>query len=89
MKDITINGREFALEFEHASQGHRFTAMEWDGDTWQTLPDYNGVLCLMSTHFETLCGFASDVLGDSVYAEDIALAMEIPFAFYDDEEEYA
>ena len=86
MQDVTINGRELAIEFEWASQGHRLTAMEWDGDEWQTIPGYDGVLCLGNTYFESLCNLSSDLFDEAVFAEDMALALEIPITFEDDEE---
>ena len=87
MKDITVNGRELAVEFEWASQGHSLTVMEWDGSDWQTLPHYNGVHCLLMTQFEALCGLASDLFDEAVWAEDMAEQLGIPMRFYDDEDE--
>jgi hypothetical protein len=86
MQDVKINGREFAVEFEWASQGHRLTAMEWDGDEWQTLPNYNGVLCLGQTHFESLCGLSSDLFNEAVFGEDFAEQLGIPMIFGDDDD---
>ena len=85
MQDVTVKGREFAVEFEWASQGHRLTVMEWDGDEWQTLPDYNGVLCLLQTQFESLCNLSSDLFDEAVYGEDFALALNVPMIFGDDD----
>jgi hypothetical protein len=86
MKSITINGREFTIEFSQASQGHCISVMEWDGDDWQTLPDYNGVLCLMQTQFETLCNLSSDLFGEAVWGEVFALELDVPMITGDDME---
>jgi hypothetical protein len=86
MHDITVNGRELAIEFEWASQGHRLTAMEWDGSEWQTVPDYNGVLCLMQTPFESLCNLASDLFDEAAWAEDLAAKLQIPMTFFGEED---
>ena len=87
MQDIKVNGKELAIEFEWASQGHRLTAMEWDGDDWVTLPNYNGVLCIMSTHFESLCGLASELFDEAVWAEEMAQQLGIEMRFYDDDDD--
>ena len=84
MQDVKVNGREFAVEFEHSSQGHRLTVMEWDGDEWQTLPNYNGALCLGATHFESLCNLSSYLFQDSVYGETFAELLGIPMRSSDD-----
>lgn len=84
MKDITIQGRELAVDFEWSQQGHRLTVMEWDGTDWQTLPNYNGVLCILSTQFESLCGVASELFDEAVWAEEMAHKLGIPVRFYDD-----
>jgi hypothetical protein len=84
MQDVKINGREFAVEFEWAKQGHRLTAMEWDGDEWQTLPNYNGVLCLGQTHFESLCNLSSDLFDEAVHGETFALALRVPMITSDE-----
>ena len=79
MKDITIKGREFAIEFEWASQGFRLMAMEWNGSEWETIPNYDGrTLMLGYTHFEALCLLSSDLFDEAVYGEDFATALEIP-----------
>ena len=87
MDDITVNGRELAVEFEWAQQGFRLTAMEWnpDDECWDNLPGYDRVLCIMSTQFEALCGLASDLFDEAVWAEDMAEQLGIPMRFYDDE----
>lgn len=87
MQDIKVNGKELAIEFEWASQGHRLTVMEWDGDNWETLPNYRGVLCIMSTQFESLCGVASDLFEEAVWAEEMAQQLGIEMRFYDEEED--
>lgn len=87
MKDIIINGRELAIEFEWASQGHRLTVMEYDGDDWQTLPEYNGVLCIGYTQFESLCNLASDLFDDASIGETLAELLDVPIVFEDDDYE--
>ena len=87
MQDITVKDRELAIEFEWASQGHSLTVMEWDGDNWETLPNYNGVLCIMATQFESLCGLASDLFDEAVWAEEMAQKLGIEMRFYDEEDD--
>lgn len=84
---ITVQNREFDVRFEWASQGHRLTVMEWDGHNWDYVPGYNGVLCLLQTHFESLCNLSSDLFDEAVYGEDFALALNVPMIFSDDDTE--
>jgi hypothetical protein len=86
MTATTVQGREFDIEFHYASQGHRITVREFDGNDWQTIPGYDYVLCLGSTQFETLCNLSAELFGDSVFGEDFALALEIPMISADDAE---
>ena len=86
MKDITIQGRELAIEFEWAAQGHRLTCMEWDGTDWQVLPNWNGTLCILQTEFESLASLSSDLFDEAVHAETMAQELDIEFRFWDEEE---
>jgi hypothetical protein len=86
MQDITIRGRELSIEFGHASQGHRLTVMEYDGDEWQTLPEYDYVLCLGATYFDSLCNLASDLFDDASVGETLAEELGVPLISYDDED---
>lgn len=87
MKEITINGRELAIGFDGASQGFRMTVWEWDGREWNAVPNYDGVLCILSTHFDALCGLASELWGESVHGETLAQLLNVPLISYDDEDE--
>ena len=89
MNDVTVLGREFAIEFEWASQGHRITAMEWDGEHWITVPGYDQTLCLMQSQFETLCNLSSDLFDEAVHGETFAELLGIPMIGFDDEYEDA
>lgn len=84
MKDITIQGRELAVEFEWAAQGHRLTCMEYDGSEWQVLPNWNGTLCILQTEFESLASLSSDLFEDAVHAETLAELLDVEMRFYDD-----
>lgn len=86
MKEMTIKGRELAVEFDHASQGFRLTAMEYDGNEWQTIPNYDGALFIGSTYFEALCHLSSDLFDEAVHAETMAQLLEIPMITSDDAE---
>ena len=86
MKDITIQGRELAVEFEWAAQGHRLTCMEWDGTDWQVLPNWNRTLCILQTEFESLASLSSDLFDEAVHAETMAQELDIEFRFWDEEE---
>ena len=86
MKDITIQGRELAIEFEWAAQGHRLTCMEWDGTDWQVLPNWRGTLCILQTEFESLASLSSDLFDEAVHAETMAQELDIEFRFWDEEE---
>lgn len=78
MQDAKVNGREFAIEFEWASQGHRISVMEYvESIGWEFVEGYRDVLCLMQTQFETLCYLSSDLFDEAVYGEDFALALGI------------
>ena len=87
MQEITINGRELAIGFDGASQGFRFTAWEYDGREWNTLPHYDGVLCILMTQFDALCGLASELWQDASQGETLAELLGVPLVSYDDEEE--
>ena len=84
MKDITIQGRQLAIEFEWAAQGHRLTCMEWDGTDWQVLPNWRGTLCILQTEFESLASLSSDLFDEAVHAETMAEMLGVEFRFYDD-----
>jgi hypothetical protein len=85
MKSITINDREFTVEFSQASQGHRLTVMEYV-ESWEFIEGYRDVLCIGSTQFETLCNLSTDLFGEAVWGEDFARALGIPMITVDDME---
>ena len=85
MQCITVNGRELAIGFDFASQGFRMTAWEYINEEWQDIDGYRDVLCLMQTQFEALCGLASELFDDAVWAESMALKLDIPIVFSDDD----
>lgn len=66
---IKINGREFTFDFWHTANGLRLFVNEYNGREWETI---SGLLYPLSTHFECLGIWASEHLGDSVYAETLA-----------------
>lgn len=84
MKECEVNGRRLAIGIDKVHTGHRLTVWEYDGNNWQVFPDWNDVLCVMSTEFESLCDVASELFGEAVYAEDMAHKLDIPVRFYDD-----
>lgn len=85
--EIEIKGRTLDIDIYWASQGHRARVMEWDGDNWHTLPNWDGVLCILQTEFETLASISSDLFDEAVFAEDMAQRMGIDMRFYDEDEE--
>lgn len=86
MTAVTVQGREFNIDFHYASQGHRITVMEYLDGTWKAVPNYDYVLCLGNTQFETLCNLSSDLFDEAVYGEDFARALEIPMITDEDAE---
>jgi predicted nucleic-acid-binding Zn-ribbon protein len=91
MTILEINNRTLEINFDYALQGHRVTVMEYTeqetiSGNWQILANWNFVLCLGATHFDTLCNIASDLFEEAAIAETMAQQMGIEMRFYDDVE---
>lgn len=91
MTILEINNRTLEINFDYAQQGHRVTVMEYlphqaiSGE-WEILANWNYVLCIGATHFETLCNIASDLFQDAADAETMAQLMGIEMRSSDDVE---
>jgi hypothetical protein len=83
MQTVEIQNREFQFDFTPTPNGLRLWVTEWDGREWQTV---DNSLHPLATQYETLCNFAAEELGDTVFAEEIAETLGVPFRFFDDAE---
>jgi hypothetical protein len=85
-RELTIGGRLLDIEFTNHHQGFRMYVTEYDGAAWVDLPGFDGLLYILQTRFEALCGLSSELFDEAVHAETMAEALGIPMAFYDDEQ---
>ena len=86
MTILKINNRTLEINFDYAQQGHRVTVMEYLGGQWEILADWNYVLCLGATYFDTLCNIASALFEEAAIGETLAQLMGIEMRSSDDAE---
>ena len=84
MNTLQITGRKLEIEFSYAQQGHRVTVWEWVGGELETLSNWDYVLCLGATHFDTLCSLASDLWEDASLGETMAEILGVEMRTADD-----
>jgi hypothetical protein len=84
--ELTIGGRELDIEFTDHHQGFRMFVTEWDGAAWVDLPGFDGLLYILQTRFEALCGLSNELFDEAVHAETMAEALGIPIVWHDDEQ---
>ena len=83
--EVRVRDTELSIDFTYTPSGKRATVykLNQETDSWDL---FSNDLYPLTTEFEILCYLASDLWGDAVYGEDLALAMGVLMITSDDAE---